>query len=172
MIKHKFTFILPLLAVLLLASCGTSRRAGSEAAQREKLSNQLGVRVTQKDNLKLYTEVVSWLGTPYRGGGQTRRGTDCSGFTSQVYKTVYKQSLQRTTSGQLSQCKKVGKGSLKEGDLVFFSTARGRKRSPTHVGIYLKSGCFIHASSSKGVIVSKLSEPYYVRNWMTGGRVR
>ena len=69
-------------------------------------------------------------------------------------------------------CRKVGRAKLKEGDLVFFRTGRGKRKVPNHVGIYLKNGKFIHASTSRGVIVSSLSEPYYVRTWLTGGRVK
>ena len=70
-------------------------------------------------------------------------------------------------------CRGVGRNQLREGDLVFFNT-RGSASSttPTHVVIYLKNGRFIHSSTSKGVIVSSLSEPYYTRTWITGGRVR
>lgn len=66
---------------------------------------------------------------------------------------------------------KVAKRNLKEGDLVFFSSNRSRKRV-AHVGIYLKSGKFIHSSTSRGVIVSRLNEDYYLRHWISGGRIR
>ena len=70
-------------------------------------------------------------------------------------------------------CKKVSRAKLQEGDLVFFKTGRGGKRGvPNHVGIYLKNGRFIHTSTSSGVMVSSLSEPYYTRTWLTGGRVK
>ena len=69
-------------------------------------------------------------------------------------------------------CKKVSRGKLQEGDLVFFKTGGGKKKTPNHVGIYLKNGKFIHTSTSRGVMVSSLSEPYYTRSWITGGRVK
>ena len=68
-------------------------------------------------------------------------------------------------------CRKVSKRQLKEGDLVFFHNGR-RKRVANHVGIYLKDGKFVHASTSSGVIVSRLEEPYYRKCWMQGGRVK
>ena len=71
-----------------------------------------------------------------------------------------------------AKCRKVSRGKLQEGDLVFFRTGSGKKKVPNHVGIYLKNGKFIHTSTSKGVIVSNLSEPYYTRSWITGGRVK
>ena len=70
-------------------------------------------------------------------------------------------------------CRKISRDRLKEGDLVFFRTSSSvRKKEPNHVGIYLKNGRFIHASTSRGVVVSSLSEPYYVRTWIGGGRVK
>ena len=113
------------------------------------------------------------MGVPYRSGGLTRRGVDCSGFVMNVFREVYGKSLARSSADMLKRnCKKVGRAKLKEGDLVFFRTGRGKRKVPNHVGIYLKNGKFIHASTSRGVIVSSLSEPYYVRTWLTGGRVK
>ena len=109
---------------------------------------------------------------PYRHGGSTHRGTDCSGFTSAVYKKVYHKKLQRNSEAQRTKdCRKVSKRKLQEGDLVFFHDGR-RKKTANHVGIYLKDGKFIHASTSAGVIVSRLEEPYYRKCWMQGGRVK
>ena len=65
----------------------------------------------------------------------------------------------------------MSKRNLQEGDLVFFHNGR-KKRTATHVGIYLKDNKFIHASTSSGVIVSSLDEAYYRRCWMQGGRVK
>ena len=82
--------------------------------------------------------------------------------------------LARSSADMLKyNCKKVSRAKLQEGDLVFFKTGRGGKRGvPNHVGIYLKNGRFIHTSTSSGVMVSSLSEPYYTRTWLTGGRVK
>ena len=105
------------------------------------------------------------IGTPYRGGGETKRGTDCSGMTCQIYKKVYHTKLQRSTDGQKKESSKVARRNLREGDLVFFSSRKSR-RKVAHVGIYLKDGKFVHASTSQGVIVSSLNEPYYRTHWI------
>ena len=111
------------------------------------------------------------MGVPYRTGGESKRGTDCSGLTCQIYKKVYHTKLSRNTEGQKKESSKVAKRNLREGDLVFFTSSRsGRKVA--HVGIYLKDGKFIHASTSQGVIVSRLDEPYYTKHWISGGRQR
>ena len=103
--------------------------------------------------------------------GDSKRGTDCSGLTYQIYRKVYRTQVPRNTEDLRKESTKVAKRNLREGDLVFFSSSRSRKKV-AHVGIYLKNGKFIHASTSKGVIVSRLSEDYYTRHWISGGRIR
>jgi len=99
------------------------------------------------------------------------RGTDCSGFVGAVYRTVYNKNLARNSADMLRlNCRSISRQNLREGDLVFFAT--GLTRRVSHVGIYLKDGKFAHASSSKGVIISNLSETYYQRRWVSGGSVR
>jgi lipoprotein Spr len=139
----------------------------------EELSRRLGMRVTPTDNLYLYTLASQWLGTPHRMGGHTRRGVDCSAFAGILYQEVYGKQLAPSSADILKDnCKKVKRSNLKEGDLVFFRTDGGKKKIPNHVGVYLKQGRFVHASTSKGVMVSSLSEPYYLRTWITGGHVK
>lgn len=134
-------------------------------------SIRMGVDIGLEDNHKLYIHAAEWIGTPYRTGGDNKRGTDCSGFVFQLYKKVYHTRLSRNTDGQLKEIRKVSRRNLHEGDLVFF-TSRASRKKVAHVGIYLKNGKFIHASTSLGVIVSDLKEQYYTRYWLCGGRVR
>ena len=107
-------------------------------------------------------------------GGLTKRGVDCSAFVAIVFREVYGKQLSRSSADMLKyDCRKVSRAKLQEGDLVFFRTGgRGKKNAPNHVGIYLKNGRFIHTSTSSGVMVSSLSEPYYLRTWLSGGRVK
>lgn len=135
-------------------------------------SKKLGVRVTSSDNQKLYLTAASWIGTPYKYGGLSRGGVDCSGFTYTLYKEVYGKTLARQSKDMLTtNCKKTDKKSLKEGDLVFFRTDGKKSSVPNHVGVYLKDGKFVHASSSKGVVVSDLATEYYVNTFIAGGKV-
>lgn len=109
------------------------------------------------------------LGVRYRWGGTSRSGFDCSGLTTYVYKTHGK-SLPRTAAEQSRQGQAVGKGELKQGDLVFFRTRGGSRVS--HVGIYVGDGKFIHASSGSGrVVTSSLNEGYYSRRYAGARRV-
>lgn len=164
-IQHYILLLLP----LFLGSCRTvtPRYDYQELA---KASVRLGIDIEMKDNHALYVESASWLGVPYRGGGTTRQGVDCSGLTSAIYGKVYRKELERNSDDQRKKdCKKVKKGKLREGDLVFFHNGR-KKKHATHVGIYLKDRKFIHASTSRGVIISTLDEDYWKRHWLSGGR--
>lgn len=161
------------LLVFLLSSCGSKRSMVYNPAEVAYLSEQLKIPIDNDEpQMGLLAESSLWLGTPYRYGGNTKRGADCSGFVGQVFYRVYGKKLERSADGQASKnIHNVSKGKLKTGDLVFFSTARKSKKI-NHVGIYLKNGYFIHASTSSGVIVSHLDEAYYRKAWRKGGRIK
>jgi cell wall-associated NlpC family hydrolase len=136
------------------------------------LSTRYGIQVTPRDNYALYNTVAQWLGTRYRRGGNTMRGTDCSGFAINIYRSVYGKNLARNSADMLRlNCRSIPMQSLREGNLVFFATNRN-SRKVSHVGVYLKDGKFAHASTSQGVIISNLNEPYYRQRWVSGGVVR
>lgn len=122
--------------------------------------------------LTLYKEAVNWLKTPYRRGGTSEKGMDCSGLTGTIYENVFGIKLQRS-SNDIAQVdvKDVNKEDLKPGDLVFFSTSRKNNRV-SHVGVFLGNKHFVHASTSNGVIISSLDEDYYRRTWVKGGKVK
>ncbi len=167
--KRHLSYIVTLAAVLIgLSSCHTSAPRLDYKALAQA-SVRLGVDIEMTDNHELYLNAAEWIGTPYRVGGDSKRGTDCSGLTSQLYRKVYHTRLSRSTDGQLKECKQISRRNLREGDLVFFTSRASRKRV-AHVGIYLKNGKFIHASTSQGVIVSNLKEKYYTDYWLCGGR--
>lgn len=160
----------------MLSSCGVKRdvtvapsHMRLSEAEREQYSRRLGMPLSGNENPLLVREVASWMGTPYRYGGSTRSGSDCSGFVWSVYREVYNHQLPRTTGAMLTETRRIRKSGLREGDLVFFRM-KGRKVS--HVGIYLGNGHFAHASTSRGVIVNELNESYYLRRFARGGRVR
>ncbi|MDW0114026.1 NlpC/P60 family protein [Sporosarcina saromensis] len=99
-----------------------------------------------------------YISTPYVYGGSTPSGFDCSGYTQYVFKKEGV-SIPRTTNDQYARGTAVSKSNLQTGDLVFFKTFGSRPVS--HVGIYIGSGKFIHASTSKGVMISSVNDPYY-----------
>ena len=132
----------------------------------------LDINLGRGDNRALYKEVKSWLGVPYLYGGSSKDGTDCSGFVMQVYKAVFNQKIERN-SAQIfyKNCEEIGRDDLRQGDLIFFNTY-GEAGRITHVGLYLKDNKFVHASSSRGVMVNDLDEKYYRQHYMVSGRVK
>ncbi|WP_294453673.1 C40 family peptidase [uncultured Bacteroides sp.] len=157
--------------MLSFSSCGT-RRLNYDFRDLAAAAIRLDMDIDLKDNHKLYLEAADWIGTPYRYGGTTKKGVDCSGLTMSIYRTVYRKKLSRNSEEQRDKdCQRVLKRNLREGDLVFFHNGK-KKRRASHVGIYLKDGRFIHASTSVGVVVSSLNERYYSSHWLQGGRVK
>ena len=167
----KLNYVLTGILLILLSSCATK----APRYDFRKLAHAaivLDMDIAPEDNHRLYVESASWIGVPYRSGGKDRRGTDCSGLVCQLYRSVFRQSLQPNAEAQRKgDCQKISRKHLQEGDLVFFHNGRNR-RTASHVGIYLKQGRFVHASTTRGVIVSRLDEPYYRQHWLQGGRVK
>ncbi len=120
-------------------------------------------------NLPLMAQVIQdYLGTPYRYGGMSRYGIDCSGFTTVVYREqgIF---LPRMVREQCQIGRDSGKDQLRYGDLLFFN--RWGSGEPSHVGIYVGDGRFAHASSSLGVTISELTKKYYQIRFVLAKRV-
>ncbi|SFN36642.1 lipoprotein Spr/probable lipoprotein NlpC [Paenimyroides ummariense] len=124
-----------------------------------EISEILDVSESTLKNKNLYNFIIDWYGTPYKYGGNNQDGIDCSGFTNVLYKEIYKIQIPRVSKDIAENVKRKYTNDLKEGDLVFFSF--GKTGTVNHVGIYLHNNMFVHASTSKGVIISNLTEPYY-----------
>ncbi len=146
------------LLVLLLAGC--SSHAPSPDA---RLSDP--VRVMGQLNAQLR----DWHGTPYRLGGLSRRGIDCSGFVYLTFRNRFNIQLPRTTGQQSRLGTRISKSELKPGDLVFFKTGWGE--DGLHVGIYDHNDLFIHASTSRGVMRSSLNNVYWRKVFWQARRI-
>jgi cell wall-associated NlpC family hydrolase len=115
----------------------------------------------------------SFMGAPYKYGGETVRGLDCSAFVKKIY-DIFDVQLPRSAREQFMVGNKISKDELAVGDLVFFKTKRYVKY-PTHVGIYIGDGNFIHSSSTRsklGVKVDALSSDFYSRTFVGATRVK
>ena len=148
--------------------------AAELAASRDSLAyhyyaQTLGLHLAFNENKDLLRTVTDWIGTPYSYGNNSRRGTDCSGFVTRVFREVYGVTLQRSSRSMFTTTKRVAKSEMQTGDLVFFRRGHG---PIYHVGIYLKDGKFAHSATNGGVMVSSLNQPYYQRNFYAAGRVR
>ena len=132
-----------------------------------KSKGKMNITLCDKDNKKLYQEIEKWYGTPYKYGGCSEAGIDCSCFVGKIYLSVYGINLNRTAADITKNITLIERDELREGDVVFFIT---NKKYVSHVGIYLKDDMFVHSSSSKGVTISRLSEKYWEPRFYKGGR--
>ena len=166
------------LAMFVFSSCSHHRHVmyhGQDMNELVRAASRLGFPIEEDDDWALMTEASTWMGVPYKYGGSTRAGVDCSGLTCAIYENAYGKKLHRRSIEQYQQdTKRIKQGKLRQGDLVFFSTSSGTPSADNvnHTGIYLRDGMFIHASSSRGVVIDNLSSAYFARTWVGGGRVR
>jgi hypothetical protein len=128
-----------------------------------------GINVVSADNPDLYFEIYDWLDSPYRWGGKTKNGTDCSGFAAAVINKLYDQKLSGAVGDLYKKCDDVIPTELQEGDLLFFNI---NGHYLYHVGIYLQNGMFAHAAVHGGVIISSMDEKYYQRWFYKAGRLK
>ena len=165
-------FSLLVLAVSTEA-CHSSQHAASGNGKNYHSQQQakgVNTKNLKSDERKLVEEAMTWLGTPYRYGGQDYSGTDCSGLTMKVYHKALGIKIPRNSAEQQRFCKTINRKSLNAGDLLFFCTGRDKTRV-SHVGLYIGDGRFIHSSASRGVIISHIDERYYATKYHSSGFV-
>ncbi len=115
--------------------------------------------------------ILKWIGKPYKLGGKTEKGIDCSQFNKRLYQDVYKVSLENVCYKQWNQTGRIKKDSLQTGDLLFFKS----RQSPSgwHCGVYIGNTYFVHAANRyEGVKISSYNEPRYIKSYRGGGRVK
>lgn len=115
----------------------------------------------------LKTYYQQWKGVPYAYGGRSQSGIDCSSFVRHTFDAVESYELPRTTVEQARIGMSVDRSALETGDLVFFKTGR----SSHHVGVYIGSGRFMHASTSEGVTISRLDNVYWRSHYWQSRRI-
>ena len=184
--KKRYLYIILLICSLSLSSCSFVKNLARNNKEDEAwdiewdsegggkpIKHNRDAKHSNKKTAKIpKTELTEyckdWIGVPHVMGGMSKQGVDCSGFVDNVYKDVYGISLPRNSQDIEKVVEPIDdKTQLKEGDLVFFNSQDGKVN---HVGIYIKEDNFIHASSSKGVMVSNLNEKYWANIYRRGGR--
>ncbi|RZL48574.1 MAG: hydrolase [Pedobacter sp.] len=149
------TYAFYLIAIMLfLSSCGSRKYTVKPSEKAAKAADAMA-SLKSKD---LYQFITDWTGVKYRLGGLDKNGIDCSGFALLLEKNIYSKTLPRRSRDQADAVKKIGKGSLEEGDLIFFSFGGNEV---DHVGVYLNNNFFVHASTTRGVVVDDLNLPVY-----------
>jgi probable lipoprotein NlpC len=157
--------LLGLAAALLVGGCaGHGQRPLAEPAPLPWTKTEL---VPVQVHLLLEEHLAAWQGVPYRHGGLSRQGIDCSGFVHLTFREKFGVALPRTTEKLAEVGIPLSRAEVASGDLVFFTMGRTGR----HVGIALDDNRFIHASSSRGVIQSSLASPYWSGRFRQGRRV-
>ncbi|MEL7882671.1 bifunctional murein DD-endopeptidase/murein LD-carboxypeptidase [Serratia marcescens] len=168
-------------AAVMLSACSSTHTSNLNNAQTEMRA------VNDKDGLllqasqdefeamvrnvdvksKIMDQYADWKGVRYRLGGDTKRGIDCSAFVQRTFREQFGMDLPRSTYEQEDLGKKIQRTKLRAGDLVLFRAgSTGR-----HVGIYLGNDQFVHASTSNGVMISKLTDNYWNKRYREARRV-
>lgn len=138
------------------------------SALQVKYAVLLNTPAEEVKNPKMFEFIDDWYGTPYRLGGTTKKGVDCSAFSQFLFTSVYGLSIPRTAREQYNLTNRISRTELKEGDLIFFNTRGG----VSHVGVYLQNNRFVHASTSGGVMISDIFDEYWVKRFVGVGRLK
>lgn len=149
--------------------------AASEIESDEDLEEEevLAENAVDMDVQKLLLDTAfSYLGTPYKHAGVTRKGMDCSGFVSTTFKAI-DVPLSRSSQEMATQGKRIKLKNVRVGDLLFFKTLRHNRISHVGMVVDVQDGevKFVHASSKRGVVISSLSENYYKKAFRMAKRV-
>lgn len=146
---------------------------------QEKYSPIIGVVPEKIEPVQLYEFIDNWIGAPYKMGGETKMGVDCSYFSQILFHKVYGVLIERTAHKQFvanSTDRFIGQSFLKQGDLLFFNQKGSERYEITHVGVYLGYGKFVHSSSNRtetgknGVQISDFRKSKWQRMFVAAGR--
>lgn len=174
MLKYRSKIFIISIIFFSLFSCSTARKR--ETGKKSYKYKNSGIRSNrkmirrsnQKTTGKLDDLIERYWGAKYKFGATGPGKFDCSGFIQRVFKEAYSVKLPRSSKNQYKVGTYVSKSRLKYGDLVFFNTTG---RGVSHVGVYIGNNKFSHASSSKGVTISSLENPYYKKRYLGARRV-
>jgi murein DD-endopeptidase / murein LD-carboxypeptidase len=163
---------IPAIAVaVLLSACSANntaknmhpetRAVGSETSSLQASQDEFENLVRNVDvKSRIMDQYADWKGVRYRLGGSTKKGIDCSGFVQRTFREQFGLELPRSTYEQQEMGKSVSRSNLRTGDLVLF-----------RAGFYIGNNQFVHASTSSGVIISSMNEPYWKKRYNEARRV-
>ena len=154
--------------VVLLAACSSAPYQPPKDTSVTVSNARIDLSDTDKVKQVLNQQYNDWHDVKHRMGGMSKKGIDCSGLVYQTYKTKLGVEVPRSTEDQSKIGSAVKQGQLRAGDLVFFKTGIFTR----HVGMYIDEGDFLHVSTSNGVMVSNLDDPYWRSAYWKARRVQ
>ncbi|MGJ0636127.1 bifunctional murein DD-endopeptidase/murein LD-carboxypeptidase [Xenorhabdus bovienii] len=179
-LRYILRLIPAILAAVVLTACSSpdsqmrSKKTDTHAVNSQKhfllqaSQDEFETLVKNLDTKsKILNQYADWKGVAYRLGGNTKRGIDCSAFVQRTFHDQFDIDLPRSTSEQQKIGQTVSRSKLRAGDLVLFKTGIYMR----HVGIYIGNNQFVHASTSNGVIVSRLTDTYWTKRYYGARRV-
>lgn len=157
-----------IVVVILLNACSSTPSYNSAITPPEEVANSRAELQNSSEVMQVLNQLhADWRHVKYRMGGLSKSGIDCSGLVYKTYRTKFGINLPRSTEYQSKAGQAIRMAQLKAGDLVFFKTGISRR----HVGIYMEKGNFLHVSSSRGVKISNLKNPYWRSRYWTSRRL-
>lgn len=159
-IRKNYYLLIFTLLLTVLASCGARKHTVNTKAARAADA------MANLKSKQLYKFITNWSGVKYKLGGLDKSGIDCSGFSLLLQRDIYGKTLPRRSTDQANAVKSRTLSRLKEGDLIFFSFGG---KGVDHVGVYLNGDFFVHASTTRGVVVDDLTLPVYQRAMVKTG---
>lgn len=151
--------------MLMVSACSSRKHTVKSSSTASKAADAM----SHLKNKQLYRFITDWTGVQYRLGGLDKKGIDCSGFALLLQKDIYGNALPRRSRDQADVIREKRVDQLNEGDLIFFSFGGG---AVDHVGVYLNNNFFVHASTTRGVVVDDLNLPAYQRAMVKAGTLR
>ena len=163
-----FGLISVIIMLAVISGCASTSPKNAKASKHQTAVTNTPKKLSKTNVKQLLTQQHrNWKGTPYKLGGNSKNGIDCSGFVHITFKQRLGLNLPRTTS-QLSKTGiAINRKQLTVGDLVFFTTGFSKR----HVNIYMGNQSFLHASTSKDIMISSINSPYWSKHYWKSTRI-
>lgn len=173
--KKTFIYSILIIISILFTACSYKSNVNNYSTKRDTSfpnKNSFDYKISNSMNYnKVYDQLniqyKQWKGVNYKYGGNSKSGIDCSAFVQKTFKDKLNINIPRTTALQSKIGEEVSFDELEMGDLIFFKTGFNSR----HVGIYLEGGKFLHASTKRGVTISRLDNVYYSKHFWKIKRV-
>lgn len=157
----------PLLATCLISGCSLLPIQKAMTPYPEKTAQESTPPDSTQIKEALYRMYMEWQNVRFMDGGLSKDGIDCSGFVYITYLHSFGVMIPRNTKELSKTGEKVARYDMRSGDIVFFKTGLFKR----HVGIFVEDGLFLHASKTKGVILSNMNNPYWSKRYRQARRI-